>query len=92
MSIRLYLEENNPEVERVLLAVSDVPIHNQIDVLENAIAWLKTVNRPYPLTFISPHTRRLAVDENPLLDEDSLGTSARHQEPKRDDPVIHKSS
>jgi hypothetical protein len=68
MSIKLMLEETNPAVENVLLALRDIPEYDQIETLELALAWLKLVRRPHPLTFTHPHQRCLVVGDCVELD------------------------
>jgi hypothetical protein len=63
MSIKLMLEETNPAVENVLLALRNVPEYDQLETLELALAWLKLIRRPHPLTFTHPHKHRLSVGD-----------------------------
>jgi hypothetical protein len=90
MSIRLYLEENNPAVERVIAAVADVPEYERIKILEMAAAWLKTATQPHPLSFVNPHIRRLSLDGNYLLDANTVDTSNGLDQLKQNDQVVRK--
>lgn len=87
MSIRLILEESNPAVERVLLAVRDVPQYEQINTLELALSWLRLIRRPQPLTFTLPHTHHLAVGDYPEFDLDNSDKPASLHPPEPTYPV-----
>jgi hypothetical protein len=90
MSIRLVMEESNPDVEKVLIALQHIPPHRQIETLEVAVAWLKTVRRPRPLTFTNPHTSHLQVGDGIVLDASNPDTLIEHLQPEQSDPLVRR--